>query len=257
VDSQTAATLKSVADKDFKCTVTALIGLLAQSLAHGYQASVENLRCLVIKNGSHIQYWRQLGDLCPGGAAFIHLFRDPRAVVASKLRTTRPYARGEVMAWGGAMLASMRWCLYSAEMRKATRNGASVLDISYEDFVFDPERELGRIALFTQSLLATNRTNVVYEVPPDEANIHKSVGVGEIMHTENAKWKSDLSSWQLKVIEAVCQGEMKRRGYVPTVHRSYLHRIAIISCALPEAMFRTAKHLMPASSRPPHRDSSS
>ncbi|RMG35870.1 MAG: sulfotransferase [Methanobacteriota archaeon] len=199
---------------------------------------------IIIKNGSHARYWRKIKQLWPQKARFIFVFRDPRAVVNSKLRTVRPYHSHEVMAWGGTLLAAWRWRSYAQQMRKASAAGLCVLDVQYERLVAEPEVVINEIAVFLGAQRAQAKAPGSYEIPTTERGIHTLVAAGSIVKERAKAWIQELSSFDRSVIESVCNGEMMCRGYSNLrVHgkiASFFYQLA----AIPQMLLRVFRHYL-------------
>lgn len=197
---------------------------------------------VMVKGGGHISYWRTLNKLYGGRVHFIFVHRDPRAVVESKLRTRRPYAPSEVMAWGGALLAAIRWRTYSKAMRVAARSGLRVLDMKFESFIADPELGLKRVAMFLGTAIRDKRLAGAYKIPGPEQEIHPLVQAQHVLNSRVDTWRMRLNLHERKLIEAVCQSEMTVRGYEPVEGRTLAVRCVRCAVALPNTFLRIAAH---------------
>ena len=201
--------------------------------------------CVIIKNGSHARYAAEICKVLGERVRFIFLVRDPRSVVASKLRTRRPYAPWEVMAWGGSLVAALRWRSYARNMARARATGAKVLEVRYEDLVTDPDKVIGAIAGFCGcGLRDTAQPPAPYEVPAAERTIHTRATSEPIDASRLADWAATLSARDTRIVEALCGSEMELRGYAPTRARTRLSRALICATALPQAARLVAVHFV-------------
>ena len=213
------------------------LALLQWQVASGMAGSK-----IIVKNGTHALYWRQITAMMNGAARFIFVYRDPRAVINSKLRTIRPYHKHEVMAWGGPLLAALQWLRYSSIMRNATKAGIEVLDVQYESLLHFTEREVTRVAEFLDTQVMSEKQGVNYIIPEVERNIHTGVLSGE-MKTERGKaWVRELSIFDRNVIDSLCMSEMLYRGYAPVGRHGKVFATLCIIAALPGTLLKVARH---------------
>jgi Sulfotransferase family len=191
--------------------------------------------CVVVKHGIHARVWREIVSAFGDSARFIHIYRDPRAVVSSKLRTTRPYVQDETLAWYGPLLAAWRWRSYSAAMRRARAAGASVLDVRYEQLLDEPEAQMRRIAGYLGLTLRGRDEPPAtdYRIPEAERAIHPLVQGGRVQRDRAEAWSTELPKSVVRVIEAVAAGEMRARGYAPSCPMSGLRRASVIAAGVP------------------------
>lgn len=203
--------------------------------AHRERAGAPPPACIVVKHGIHVQVWREIAAAFAGSARLIHIYRDPRAVVSSKLRTVRPYAREETLAWYGPLLGAWRWRGYSRAMRAAAASGMPVLDVPFERLLEDPDAELGRIAGFLGVGLRERdeRPATEYRIPDAERGIHRLVQSGRVHRERASAWSGELSPRELAAIEAIAGGEMLSRGYRPVLSLSAAKRLLVVSAEIP------------------------
>ena len=160
------------------------------------------------KTPHNIFYVDVIHDMFPAGK-FIHLVRDPRAVVSSM--NCSPYFAHD------SAINALNW-------RHAIRSGVSyfnlirtskeLLTIRYEDLVSHPETTTRTICEFvgeefSSVMLEFHRTS-------DEemsGNIRTRSITKPINPTNRIKWMSNLSSHDIRVIESICSAEMQELGY--------------------------------------------
>lgn len=198
--------------------------------------------CIVVKGGTHVRYWREIHRAYRGSARFIYLIRDPRAVIDSKLRTRRPYVPSETMAWGGALLAAIRWRQFAKTMRTARLRGEQVLEIKYEDFIASPAEVMAKIADFLGVALSNLPTRAVYKIPKAEQQIHLLALSGKINEDRVNRWQMQLSDADRRVIEAVCYTEMRARGYEPIESAQAIRRYLRSLRGVPGALSQMLSH---------------
>lgn len=199
---------------------------------------------VVVKNGTHAKYWRSILRAWPGTASAIFVFRDPRAVVNSKLRTVRPYHSHEVMAWGGALLAAWRWRKYSELMRQAAGAGVRVLDVQYEALLASPRVEMARVAEFIGTGIAENPATGKYNIPAAERDIHTLVTSGEIRAERSEAWMQELSWFDRAVIESACRTEMVFRGYAMAAPCGRVSSLLFQLAAIPGTGVKICRHYL-------------
>jgi hypothetical protein len=209
---------------------------------HRLRAGASPPDCVVVKHGIHVQVWREIAAAFGDATRFIHIHRDPRAVVSSKLRTVRPYVQEETLAWYGPLLGAWRWRAYSVAMREAAASGVPVLDVPYEALLEDPDDQLGRVAAFLGVAVRgrDERPAADYRIPEAERGIHGLVRSGRVHRDRADAWSTELSMRELKAVEAIASGEMRARGYRPSLDMSAARRALVIAAEIP----RTARALV-------------
>lgn len=216
-----------------------------KAILHEYarENGMADCQWIVVKNGSHLRYWRVIQKLFKNEIPLIHVVRDPRAVVNSKLRTARPYYPGEVMAWGGVFLASIRWKQYVAGIEEARAAGMNICEIRYEDLVDDIGTVMELVSGFLK--LASEVSGVSYSVPEREKSIHKLVLSSGFERERTEAWANELLTWDRLKVEAVCGKEMKKLGY-PISGRSGESLLRWIACLsdIPSMLIKTCRHYL-------------
>lgn len=206
------------------------------------EARLENVQHIIVKSGEHIKYWRVLCRVFGKKVKFLHIIRDPRAVINSKMKTRRAYFPFENMAWGGTMLAAYRWLRYCREMRKAMDNGVSVLNIKYEDLMHDEALVMERIAKFLGTRVMEKKEDQSYIVPGRESEMHPLVNSGKNHIERIDAWRSELTARDVKVIEAVLERDMDWMGYRPECTRSFFKKTVIITIEIPRMIWLIVLH---------------
>ncbi len=144
-------------------------------------------------------------------AQIIHIIRDPRDVVFSKLKANwssrRPY-------WLHAMIgeAQMKYGLKSARGLRPT----SYHQLRYEDLLEDPEGVLKGLCgfldiAFEEGMLRFN--DAAKDLVTKEEMQWKKETLKPLMKGNRFKWKEFYSPFQLAVIEAIAKPTMLRFGY--------------------------------------------
>jgi len=149
-------------------------------------------------------------------AKFIHVIRDGRAVADSRMNTFWKGWQG-LNIWPGKMpaeyqeewerhhhsfvaLAGIEWKTHLdyVEVLKKDFPDISICQVRYEAFCADPIAELRRIA---------NHCELSWPKDYDRA-IRK-----QYVHSENEKWKKDLTDAQRKILEDVLRPYLIKYGY--------------------------------------------
>jgi hypothetical protein len=161
------------------------------------------------KDPKNIEYMQLLYNFFPQ-AIVIHIYRDPRAVIASRMKAE--WSKGRPL-WQHILA-------YKVQLNYGRDKGRGLFDnyieIKYERLVEDPERELKRLC----DLLG-------FKYDPDMVEFYKSAGDvvqgKEVLWKQNCfnpimlqnidKWKKHLTEKQIDIIEFVLCSEMNLLGY--------------------------------------------
>ncbi len=161
------------------------------------------------KDPKNIEYMQLLYNFFPQ-AIVIHIYRDPRAVIASRMKAE--WSKGRPL-WQHILA-------YKVQLNYGRSKGGDLFDnyieIKYERLVEDPERELKRLC---------DLLGLKYD--PNMVEFYKSAGdvvQGEevswkqncfnpVMLQNIDKWKDQLSEKQISIIEFVLSSEMNLLGY--------------------------------------------
>jgi len=166
-------------------------------------------RRLVDKTPHDVLHIRWLARLYPR-ARFVHVVRDPRAVVASLLRQDwRDPATGEPVTWCTDAAAAARYWREVVDTAHAQSVFAlgRVLEIRYEDLVTTPEATmrsvLASLGLPWDPAVLAHHTAAV-DLPERESS---SAAVRQPLHTRAlSRWRDTLDAEQIAVIEAIASG---------------------------------------------------
>jgi len=162
------------------------------------------------KTPGHARYIGTLERFFPG-AGFVHIVRDPRAVVSSWKGL--PWSNG--IAGADAEI----WRRHVASARAAARApGSAIHTTHYEDLVARPEASLRGLCDFLgvpydERMLAFHQREldtIDLGREPWKANAGKALDTSPI-----DRWRAELSAPAIAQIEAVAWFEMKRFGYQP------------------------------------------
>jgi Sulfotransferase family len=196
-------------------------------------AAKPNADVILEKTPSHAKCWRDILDLYPE-AKFLHLIRDPRAVVASLKAASK--------SWGASWVSSRLidncavWSTSVAEGRAiggATRN---YLEVRYEDLkqhgvstllsIFEwigvESSSSECLALLEDTSIDKLRSGSVTDTPWDIATEPH----GFYREGKAASWRNVLSEFDTFLVEAQVNHLMTALGYRPEARSRALFRIA-------------------------------
>lgn len=187
-------------------TYEALYGLILDSYARAAGA-----RRAGEKTTANLRYLDDLVQIFPG-CRLIHIVRDPRGSVASRLKV--PWTSGDVVT--NAIKWKMEVAAAQAFMTASPRQRHQMIEARYEDLIADPAAVLRRICDFIGE-------------PYDERmhDYHRSAGAlvqhepwkagvaRPVYSTSAASWRSSLTRSQIFLIEQIAGATMRRHGYAP------------------------------------------
>jgi hypothetical protein len=198
---------------DVRCRLLAAdrlsYGLLYRCLLEGFGRQ-QGARRFGEKTTANLRYLDALAQLFPH-CRIIHVVRDPRAAVASRLGV--PWASDDVAT------NALKWklevsCGRSFGAQQQTSN-PSLLEVRYEELVADPVETLHRVCEFIGErydarMLDYHRSSAsVVEKEPWKSGTTKPV-----YRSSLDAWRSRLSEQQVFLIELITGAEMDHYGYV-------------------------------------------
>lgn len=163
------------------------------------------------KTPYNLFYADVLADMFPG-ARFIYLVRDPRAVVRSM--------NAIVYFSDDTALNALNWrhaATHGYALLKTSVPARQRITMRYEDVVRDPEVHLRRICAFLgvtfeTAMLEFHKDSRKYMAPTIRTpSVTQSVSDEHI-----SRWKADLSTAEVGLVEAICGPAMASAGYAPT-----------------------------------------
>ncbi|AFY79482.1 MAG: sulfotransferase [Hydrococcus sp. C42_A2020_068] len=180
----------------------AIFNLILQQFAY-----TKNARIVGEKTPNHLLYMSILEQFFPT-ARFIHIIRDPRAVINSWRKV--PWSNGSLHEDAEV------WRRYMATARLSPPSQAPILTLHYEQLVLNPEMSLRSVCDFlglpfervmlSYHLLLSQTINTVREPWKNQAT-------QSISQKSLDLWKKELSPSMVAEIEAVVWSEMKLFGY--------------------------------------------
>jgi len=187
------------------------------------------------KSPSHVHFLPLLFDWFPGGRVLI-MKRDPRAVISSQLQT--PYVQDRITPLslrtglvknkrlGQIIHFAEEWMHIYEDIVPAWRSDPRVTTVSYERLVQDPSSELKNVCAFLdeayEPAMINERSTTVVQMPagttPNERlehwrRQHHKRSLGRITTNSLDKWKKNLSTMEVAIIEERCLEGMRSLGY--------------------------------------------
>jgi len=148
---------------------------------------------------------------------FIHIVRDPRAVINSQLKTKSSIVN--VPMANDPIIAAKRW----SKMVNSFWNerGDDFLEVRYEDLMDDVGQAMKRICDFLNvpGLRAPEFDpeagvgEYFNRIPEDQKNIHANVKTGVALKQRASAWQEELSETDIHLIQTTSRKEMERLGY--------------------------------------------
>lgn len=187
-------------------------------------ANKHNCKYLSEKTPANVLVFPDLVTLFPH-AKFIHVIRDPRAIIASLLQVgKRSRQKGGKGNWYNSTLPGaiyyVKQCM-RAGLQVSTTGSNRVLTVRYEDLVSDPRKETRKICQF---LNLNWHEEMIY--PENVRHLGEKAQCNEIWYDQNSfnrnpestrisNWKNQLSWMQIIMIAASFKDfdELAKYGY--------------------------------------------
>lgn len=162
------------------------------------------------KDTEYVRYLPHLQKLFPE-ARFIHIYRDPRDVVASRLKTEWGQKRSLAFHAG-----EYHYYLQKVQAEGATLLGGHFIEVAYEQLLAAPERELRRLCDFLQlpfepACLEFHRNSNQVITASEKAwkgNLDKP-----LMAQNHGKWREQITDKQAALLQLGLEGWMEEQGY--------------------------------------------
>ncbi len=180
-----------------------------------WYATRHGVRRVVEKDPEYASVLPELAQLFPD-AYVIHIIRDPRAVVASRLRA----------AWGRQRsflghVHSYRSKLHQARETGPQHFGERYLELRYEDLVREPAGELQRlcarlgISYHPAMLDFASRAG---DLVAREEHAWKGNVFGPVSPEAAQRWRDELTARQVQTIEGACRQAFRQFSYRRSGH---------------------------------------
>jgi hypothetical protein len=154
-------------------------------------------------------------------ARFIHIIRDPRAVVNSWKKV--PWTTGSIL--GDAKI----WRKYMLTARECPPNQGTLFTLQYENLVSYPEKCLQDICSFLKVPFDSSMLDY-HSQSSKSVNINREPWKGNALKPVDAKslnrWQADLVVNEIATIESIAKDEMLRLGYELKAPKWYVFSIS-------------------------------
>ncbi len=208
---------------------------LLRAILDHYPSTDGNINAWLLKIPALSHYVPTVRSAIPG-AKFIHVVRDPRAVISSQARS-RSSNTGMAMSINPATSAA-RW-------RKLVRtlhgqHGPDFLEVRYEDLVTEYDRTIQTVIDFIggsglpPKLGNAGDVGSYYgKIPAAQRHLHANVAKGRPMPKRIDGWRTELEPTDIHIVQNSLRPEMSRLGYeaiaIPdrhrTLRRTFLRRL--------------------------------
>ena len=177
-----------------------------------YTSSKGTYRYIGDKDPRLIEFLPMLAASFPG-AWVIHIYRDPRDVVLSKIKAEwskdRPFL-------ANLFAGRVQWSLVRRTGKRLFRDRFH--ELAYEDLISGPQDVLEHICdllglPFEPAMLSPPRGGKV--LVADDEMPWKKKSLGPVLKHNTEKWRRSLSPYRIVLTEAVCKPMMKEAGYSP------------------------------------------
>lgn len=166
----------------------------------------------------------------------IHIFRDPRDVLASKKKA----------AWSSNRSIFFHLVAGAAQFRLARRatrkfGESAIFTVRYESLLSEPESSLAQICNwlgieFDSRMLDFG--NAAANLTSAEEMQWKKQTLGPLIQSNQDKWKSELSNSQAIAAEVACMDVMREGNYVPSANQT---RISLLDRICGATLGRSAR----------------
>ena len=185
----------------------------------------------IVKDGANGYYVNQIAKEIPS-AKYIHIVRDGRAVLNSKLNTDRPYVKGEKMARDPVTAARLWKRLVSNIDSFEKVFPGKCLVVRYEDLLQRESWIIGKIWNFLNvkdTFVVPHSTCFSERLPDLEKGIHALVG-SSLIKSRIDGWKKELPVKYRYIFECIARDELLRNGYEVKqyIELGFVYRFGII-----------------------------
>ncbi|MBW1699713.1 MAG: sulfotransferase [Deltaproteobacteria bacterium] len=169
----------------------------------------------IVKDGSNGYFINQIIHEIPE-AKFIHILRDGRAVLNSRMKTINPYGNKKAMA-RDPLTAARHWKSLVTHIDNFSKKFPErILEVRYEHLIKSTEEEIGRIRRFlglqkNRSRKANPKT-YFQKITEKEKKIHELV-ISAPRRSRCEAWKEELSVDHRKLFEYVAGDILIKKGY--------------------------------------------
>lgn len=159
-------------------------------------------------------------------AYFLHVVRDPRGVLGSRLAARRSWSRGfssNPLDFAEEWLRDL--CL-AGELRERTDRYA---EVRYEDLLADGPAQLAAILAWLDLPASPDLCARIFAACGIERMRESVAAPPQFFRTGAAEsWRSELSRSQIRLVEQMCGEAMERKAYLPCLRPSRIPSAAAI-----------------------------
>jgi hypothetical protein len=187
-----------------------LDGILKQFvLQYCRNKTIDMPTTVIFKRGEYACYFEDILKLLPD-AKFIHIYRDPRAVINSMLRTKRVYRRFGNIANNDVILNTMYWKSYVNAAINHQNNNKPLINVRYESIASDAKSMIDGILEFLGNKRTVSCNRVI--LPESEKSLHVNIQKRFISERTDY-WIRELGRERGAVIEYLSKDFIKKLGY--------------------------------------------
>ncbi len=170
----------------------------------------------VEKSPRHAMWLPQILEIFPD-ARVLHMLRDPRDVVSSRIKQ-RDF-NGAVEEYVYYMLRADEWRAFVERTLAVARGSDRVMDVRYEDLAAEPRATMERVmafldAPFEPQSLETFSEQYANVVLPWEHR-HKGLCAKGALVNRTGIWRERIPPARARMVECLCASLMQRLGYAP------------------------------------------
>lgn len=208
---------------------------IARSAAHG-----RDVEGAIFKCGSVRHFWPAVQRLCRDAEA-IHIYRDPRGVVSSTMRSERPHYPGQRMGRGNPWFITKKWTTCMEWARRVNLDNPRFHEIKFEELCSREQETFDNLIQTIQ--LSADGAGPTLAIDPRESTIHKKVHQDPDTARTDA-WVEELPPHVGRTVEWLAGRTLEARGYQPhfTVGVHPLRRYPALANAWLINTVRSAEH---------------
>lgn len=203
-------------------------------------ADGREIEAAIFKCGSLRHFWPEVQRLCrrPEG---IHIYRDPRGVVSSTMRSERPHHQGRRMGRGDPWFITRRWVAGMDWARRASLEDPRFHEVKFEDVCSHGESTLAK--LIQTANLDADGHGPTLSIDPRESAIHRKIHQVPD-NARNDAWAEELPPKVGRLVEWLAGPMLEDRGYEPhfTVDVPPIRRHLALGKAWVAGRIRAADH---------------
>ncbi|MDM8536270.1 sulfotransferase [Desulfobacterales bacterium HSG17] len=201
--------------------------IIQDSVGKGIKILMENIsscycikcgiypKMVMIKNGGLLFLLDKLNKLF-SDALYIHIYRDPRAVVNSMIHTISPYFRNEKMGRNDVVYAARSWLKYM-KLVENIKKSISIIEVKYEELCLSGNVNILREIIenlgvsYIEPHVVIKRKKII-QVGKKEKKIHKLAKKSPSAKRIDS-WKTELTLCQGVAIETIVHEKLSKFGY--------------------------------------------